>query len=325
MSHHCDSPDGNCSEIVEKVASHRYRHTINMNVRSRKSSTGSFPDDEAFDDEPRYFSVKDYPPSPSTRRYMDFEYYNGQMNNSRHGPAFPYSDSDTRSDSSTKLSSMSSSYGNCEELVDNTEPLRLTEFERSPYRRVVGSTDNLAREYYRNNNPKLVVTRTTARSSESVFNENDHDPRFSPSGVPLTSRSFSSSGSGNLHPSQRGVTHVTAKYLNSNDLGIVSNAGTAGSYSVNHGGSVAAQNASGNSLGKRGSFSTSMLTINRTDNNLRSRSQSNMKSAMSHINMNRQYSHYPNGLYRNRSTRGLSVSDELLEWTHDGTTEATLV
>ena len=289
-------------------------------MRERKSSTGSFPDDEELDDGPRYFSAKDYPPSPSTRRYMDLEYYNGQMSNSRQGPAFPYSDSDTRSDSSTKLSSMSSSYGNCEELMDSSEPLRLNGIERSSYRKVAGSTDNLVREYYRANSPKLVVTRSTARSSESVFNDNDHDP-LSPNGVvPFANRSFSCSGSSHLQASQKGVTHVTAKYLNSSELGIVSNTGTAGSYSVNHGGSIGAQNAPGRSLGTKGSISTSMLSINRTANNLRSRSHGNLNSAM-----NRQYTYYPNGLHRNRSNGGLSVSDELLEWTNDDTSEATLV
>ena len=312
---------------MEKVASHRYRHTVNMSIGSRKGSTGSYPDDEEFDDEPlngRYFSAKDYPPSPSSRRSMDYQYHNGQVHNgTRQGPAFHYSDSDTRSDSSTKLSSMSSSYGNCEEFMDNSEPFRANGFERSHYRRVVSSTDNLAHDY---SNPRLVVTRPTARSSESVFSDGD-DARFSPTGAPLSKRSFSCSASNHVHPSHKGVTYVTAKYLNSSDLGIVSNAGSAGSYSVNHGGGLAVPNASGRSLATKGSFSMSLLAINRTENNLRSTSHGNLKSAMSQVSMNRPYLRYPDGLYRNRSTTltGLSASDELLEWANEETSEATLV
>ncbi|XP_031572232.1 FERM domain-containing protein 4A-like isoform X2 [Actinia tenebrosa] len=268
------------------------------------------------------FSRIGCPPSPSTRSYQG--YFDTRIHHSpstewntrspravndgsRNGPAFQYSDSDTRSDSSTKPSSISSSYTNSEEIGD--ESTRVQEVDRSPpYRIIASSWDNLNGRYSRSPSPCLTNNKYAAKSTESV--SSDSDPRLSPySPTTKTNRAFSF-GSAMLRPPQS-FSQRNKKYLNTSELAILSNTGNAGSYSLSHNSSISR---SGPNLADRAYGSTScLLPVNK---NRRAGSSSNVDSSYLNNNM-------VNG--NPSSLPSFHEEDLQLEWVNDNDQQATLV
>lgn len=266
------------------------------------------------------------PPSPSTRSYQGYfdtrihqspssEWNRGDTrspravnDSSRHGPAFQYSDSDTRSDSSTKPSSISSSYTNSEEIAD--ESSRVQEVDRSPpYRIIASSWDNLdTGRHSRSPSPRLLNNRYPAQSTESV--SSDSDPRYSPhSPITKTNRAFSF-GSAMLRPPQS-FSQRNKKYQNTSELAILSNTGNAGSYSLSHNSSISR---SGPNLANRAYGSTSCLLP--VAKNRRAGSSSNVDSSYLNNNM-------VNGTQS--SLPSFYEEDLQLEWVNDNDQQATLV
>ncbi|XP_032235656.2 FERM domain-containing protein 4A [Nematostella vectensis] len=268
------------------------------------------------------------PPSPSTRSYQGPSESHFQFSPSMHGsksgyerpgPAFQYSDSDTRSDtrsdSSTKPSSVSSSYENSEDFTDNTsDTIRNYEGERSPPYRgmMISSWDNLnTHSCSRSPSPRL--TPGVGQSSESIHSEGG-DPRlppYSPTG--RMDRAFSF-GSAMLRPPKLYSKRGNNKYLNTSDLAIVSSTGNAGSYSLNHKNNPNSR--SGPNLNAKVYSSTSSLSTLGTH-------QAPMRGAASHMNM--PYLIQSTLERTNQLSMPSFFEEDVLEWNSDEQHEATLV
>ena len=303
-----------------------YRTNYHYSSGSVKGSTESFQDEaleHAFNGGPpspmfyggppsRYssnLSGRQYSPAADRRRVQGRFSPHG-MEHARPWPAFQYSDSD-RSDSSTKPSSISSSYANSEDFTDNGESLRFVEIDgRNPYNRRIGSSwDSLnATNNSRSPSPRPSGSRSAGQSSESLYS--DHDS-YSPNSPGFGQRSFSFAST-LPHPEHLGRPKV--RYMS--DLGIVSNSGQAGSYSVTHMGSARTEPQA--QLGK-GFMSTSLSTITRS-----SAPNSALRSVRSHVDMAMPYLTNP-GLYRAYHSSKASFNEQLLEWEGDEEQEATLV
>ncbi|XP_020904210.1 FERM domain-containing protein 4A isoform X2 [Exaiptasia diaphana] len=254
------------------------------------------------------------PPSPSSHSYQGFFDSPNRsesrsprrfLDSSRQGPAFQYSDSDTRSDSSTKHSSISSSYTNSEDFIDGIDTLRVQDpGEHSPsYKPMASSWDNhLDDRVSRSPSPYSPNSRY-GHSSESLCSDN-YSP-YSPSGK----RSFSF-GSALLRPPQR--YSRANKYINTSDVAIVSNTGNSGSYSLGQYDHMAR---SGPNLADRTSYGSSNLLLP-IDKRIRMGSSSN--SSMPYLSNNL----LQNG---NPSSMPSFYEDHTLQWNNDDEQQATLV
>lgn len=220
--------------------------------------------------------------------------------NNRAVPAFQYSDSDTRSDSSTKPSSVSS-YANSEDLGENPEPYWY-------HRRMGNSCESLDESHIRGPSPRFFVNRSAGQSSESL--NSDHEGSNSSFSPMRNQRSFSF----DARPSNLRLPN--AKYLNTSDVAIMSTSGMAGTYSVNHN-SRLSPNLSG-----KGYISTSLSTIDKPA----MLSNMNLRTAKSQVNMSAvPYLTNP-GYYRTNQPSESSIYEEdLLEWRANDDSEATLV
>ena len=308
---------GNYSH-TERVNSRHYRTSVSLNLSSRKSSThssDSLPDDRGSCSGPPSPVTSPYrraPPSPTTKSYHGFPNTRRQHSplangpragrlsprgeNGRAVPAFQYSDSE---DSSTKPSS-ASSYANSEEFGENLEPYW-------PHRKLGNSCESLDENHFRGSSPHLIVSRSAGHSYESL--NSDQDGSSSPYSPMRTQRSFSF----DARPSN--VKLPTGKYLNTSDLAIMSTSGTAGSYSVNHNTRI------GPNLSSKGYISTSLSTIDKSP----LRSDMNLRTAKSQVNMSGPHMTNP-GYYRTNQPSEISIFEEdLLEWRSNDESEATLV
>lgn len=311
---------------TERLSSHRYRTSVNLSV-GRKGSTvssESFHDRDSVDrgsysgpPSPVISPYRKTPPSPTARSYHGSSETRRQYSplangpragrlsprgeNNRSVPAFQYSDSDTRSDSSTKPSSVSS-YANSEDNGDNIEPYW-------HQRRIGNSCESLDGNHVRGPSPRMFVNRSAEQSSESL--NSDHEGSSSPFSPVRNYRSFSFSA----RPSNLKIP--TVKYLNTSELGIISNSGTAGSYSVNHTSRLSPN------LASKGYISTSMSKIDLPPPSL---SNMNLRTARSQVNMSTIPYLISPGYHRKNQLSELSIYEEdLLEWRANDDSEATLV
>lgn len=325
LYHSHSATNGSSYTQTEKLSPQRYRTSVNMNVGSRKSSTVSADSLLERDSLERGFysgppspvtsPYRKTPPSPTARSYHGFRQHSPLANGPRAGrflpwgennhravPAFQYSDSDTRSDSSTKPSSVSS-YANSEDFGDNPEPYW-------HHRKMGNSCESLDENHIRGPSPRLlIVNRSAGQSSESL--NSDHEGSGSPfSPVQRNQRSFSF----DARPSNLKLPN--AKYLNTSDLAIMSTSGTAGSYAVNHK-SRLSPNLSG-----KGYISTSLSTIDKSA----MLSNTHLRTVKSQANMSAvPYLTNP-GYYRTNHPSELSIYEEdVLEWRANDDSEATLV
>ena len=305
----------------EKIGSHRYRTSVNLSLGTRRGSvisTNSFQDDEfperGFHNglpSPVISPYSKHPHSPNARSYHGHAENRRQHSplangpkagklsprgdSTRTGPAFQYSDSDTRSDSSTKPSSVSS-YANSEDLGENLEPYW--------HQRIGNSWESLNDNHLRGSSPRLIVSRSAGQSSESLCS--DQDGSTSPYSPLRSQRSFSF----DIQPQS---SKISTKYLNTSDLAIVSTSGKAGSYAVNH------NSKPGLRLAGKGFISTSLSTIDKSmpPANL------HLRTAKSHTNM--PFLTNP-GFYRtNNSSESSIFEEDLLEWKAEEGSEAMLV
>lgn len=311
---------------TERLSPHRYRTSVNLSV-GRKGSTvssESFHDRDSVDrgsysgpPSPVISPYRKTPPSPTARSYHGSSETRRQYSplangpragrlsprgeNNRPVPAFQYSDSDTRSDSSTKPSSVSS-YANSEDNGDNIEPYWYQ-------RRIGNSCESLDGNHVRGPSPRMFVNRSAEQSSESL--NSDHEGSSSPFSPVRNYRSFSFSA----RPSNLKIP--TVKYLNTSELGIISNSGTAGSYSVNHTSRLSPN------LASKGYISTSMSKIDLPPPSL---SNMNLRTARSQVNMSTIPYLISPGYHRKHQLSELSIYEEdLLEWRANDDSEATLV
>ena len=311
---------------TERLSPHRYRTSVNLSV-GRKGSTvssESFHDRDSVDrgsfsgpPSPVISPYRKTPPSPTARSYHGSSETRRQYSplangpragrlsprgeNNRSVPAFQYSDSDTRSDSSTKPSSVSS-YANSEDNGDNIEPYW-------HQRRIGNSCESLDGNHVRGPSPRMFVNRSAEQSSESL--NSDHEGSSSPFSPVRNYRSFSLSA----RPSNLKIP--TVKYLNTSELGIISNSGTAGSYSVNHTSRLSPN------LASKGYISTSMSKIDLPPPSL---SNMNLRTARSQVNMSTIPYLISPGYHRKNQLSELSIYEEdLLEWRANDDSEATLV
>lgn len=256
------------------------------------------------------------PPSPSSHSYQGFFDSPNRseprsprrlLDNSRQGPAFQYSDSDTRSDSSTKHSSISSSYTNPDELIEGIDGLRIQDpAERSPtYSRPMASSwdNHLDDRVSRSPSPHSPTYRY-GHSSESLCSDS-----YSPHS-PSDKRAFSF-GSAMLRPPQR---YSRGKHINTSDLAIVSSNGNAGRYSLAKLHSMAR---SGPNLADKSSYSSSALLLP-LDKRERAGSST-------HVNLSMPY--LSNNLLQNGSPSSLPsfYEDHVLQWNAEDEQHATLV
>lgn len=326
--HSHSSSNGGSFTQTERLSPQRYRTSVSLSIASRNGSTisaESLQDREQLErgsysgpPSPVMPPYRKAPPSPTSRSYQGFSTetrrqhsplangpragrFSPGRENSRAVPAFQYSDSDTRSDSSTKPSSVSS-YANSEDFGENPEPYW-------HHRRMGNSCESLDENHIRGPSPRLFANRSAGHSSESL--NSDHEGNYSPFSPVRNQRSFSF----DARPSN--LKLPTVKYLNTSDLAIMSTSGTAGSYSVNHS-SRLSPNLSG-----KGYISTSLSTIDKpallSNTNLRTvRSQANMSAVP--------YLRNPAGYYRTNQPSESSIYEEdLLEWRANDDSEATLV
>lgn len=318
--------NGSSYTQTERLSPQRYRTSVSLSLASRNGSiisAESLQDRDAL--ERGYYSgppspvISPYrktPPSPTVRSYQGISETRRQHSplangpragrfsllgeNNRAIPAFQYSDSDTRSDSSTKPSSVSS-YANSEDLGENPEPY-------GHHRRIGNSCESLDENHIRGPSPRLFVNRSAGQSSESL--NSDHEGSNSPFSPMRSQRSFSF----DARPSNLRLPN--AKYLNTSDLAIMSTSGMAGTYSVNHN-SRLSPNLSG-----KGYISTSLSTIDKPA----LLSNMNLRTAKSQVNMSAvPYLTNP-GYYRTNQPSESSIFEEdLLEWRANDDSEATLV
>lgn len=320
--------NGNSFTQTEKLSTQRYRTSVSLSLASRNGSTisaESLQDRDAFErgfysgpPSPVISPYRKTPPSPTTRSYHGFSETRRQHSplangpragrfspgreNNRAVPAFQYSDSDTRSDSSTKPSSVSS-YANSEDFGENPEPYW-------HHRRMGNSCESLDENHIRGPSPRLFVNRSAGQSSESL--NSDHEGNYSPFNHVRGQRSFS------CDARPLNLKRPTVKYLNTSDLAIMSTSGTAGSYSVNHN-SRLSPNLSG-----KGYISTSLSTIDKPSALL---SDMSLRTARSQANMSAvPYLKNPTGYYRTNQPSESSIYEEdLLEWRANDDSKATLV
>lgn len=314
---HSSSNMGNYSQ-TERLNSHHYRTSVTLSLDSRKSSTissESLPDDRGSYSGPPSPVVSQYwrvPPSPTAKSYHGFpgtrRQHSPLANGPRAGrlsprgeksravPAFQYSDSE---DSSTKPSS-ASSYANSEDFGENPEPYW-------HHRRIGNSCESLDETHFRGSNPRFTVSRSAGQSYESL--DSDQDGSSSPYSPVRNQRSFSF----DARPSNLKLPNV--KYLNTSDLAIMSSSGAAGSYSVNHNTRIAPD------LSRNTYMCRSLSTIDRPP----VRSNTNLRTAVSQVNMSVPYMTNP-GYYRTNQPSPSSIFEEdLLEWRANDESEATLV
>lgn len=318
--------DGPNYSQTERLSPQRYRTSVNLSVGSKGStvSAESLHDRDSIDrgsysgpPSPVISPYRKTPPSPTARAYHGFSETRRQHSplangpragrfsprgeNNRSVPAFQYSDSDTRSDSSTKPSSVSS-YANSEDNGDNTEPYW-------HQRRIGNSCESLDENHVRGPSPRMFVNRSAEQSSESL--NSDHEGSPSPFSPVRNHRSFSLSA----RPSNLKIP--TVKYLNTSDLGIISTSGTAGSYSLNHTSRLSPN------LASKGFISTSLSKIDRPPPSL---SNMNLRTARSQVNMSTMPYLTSPGYYRKNQFSESSIYEEdLLEWRANDESEATLV
>ncbi|PFX33465.1 FERM domain-containing protein 4A-like isoform X1 [Stylophora pistillata] len=318
--------DGPNYSQTERLSPQRYRTSVNLSVGSKGStvSAESLHDRDSIDrgsysgpPSPVISPYRKTPTSPTARAYHGFSETRRQHSplangpragrfsprgeNNRSVPAFQYSDSDTRSDSSTKPSSVSS-YANSEDNGDNIEPYW-------HQRRIGNSCESLDENHVRGPSPRMFVNRSAEQSSESL--NSDHEGSPSPFSPVRNPRSFSLSA----RPSNLKIP--TVKYLNSSDLGIISTSGTAGSYSLNHTSRLSPN------LASKGFISTSLSKIDRPPPSL---SNMNLRTARSQVNMSTMPYLTSPGYYRKNQFSELSIYEEdLLEWRANDESEATLV
>lgn len=319
--------NGSSYSQTERLSPRRYRTSVNLSVGSRKGSTvsaESLHDRDSIErgsysgpPSPVISPYRKTPPSPTARPYHGFSETRRQHSplangpragrfylwgeNNRAVPAFQYSDSDTRSDSSTKPSSVSS-YANSEDFGDNLEPYW-------HHRRMDNSCESLDENHVRGPSPRLFVNRSAGQSTESL--NSDHEGSSSPFSPMRNQRSFSF----DARPSN--FKRPTVKYLNTSDLAIMSTSGTAGSYSVNHNSRLSPN------LASKGYISTSLSTIDKPHPLL---SNTNLRTAKSQANMSTVPHLTVPGYYRNNQLSESSIFEEdLLEWRANDESEATLV
>lgn len=318
--------NGSSYTQTEKLSPQRYRTSVSLSLASRNGSVisaESLHDRDALErgfysgpPSPVISPYRKTPPSPTTRSYHGFSETRRQHSplangpragrfsplgdNNRAVPAFQYSDSDTRSDSSTKPSSVSS-YANSEDLGENPEPYW-------HHRRIGNSCESLDENHIRGPSPWLSVNRSAGQSSESL--NSDHEGSNSPFSPMRSQRSFSF----DARPSNLRIPN--AKYLNTSDLAIMSTSGMAGTYSVNHNSRLSPN------LSNKGYISTSLSTIDKPA----LLSNMNLRTAKSQVNMSAvPYLTNP-GYYRTNQLSASSIFEEdLLEWRANDDSEATLV
>ncbi|KAL9971536.1 hypothetical protein ACROYT_G017710 [Oculina patagonica] len=320
------SSNGSSYTQTERLSPHRYRTSVSLSIASRNGSTisaESLQDKDAFErgynsgpPSPVTSPYRKAPPSPTARSYHGFSETRRQHSplangpragrfspgreNHRAVPAFQYSDSDTRSDSSTKPSSVSS-YANSEDFGENPEPYW-------HHRRIGNSCESLDENHIRGPSPRLFANHSAGQSSESL--NSDHEGNYSPFSPVRNQRS----NSFDARPSNLKLPNV--KYLNTSDLAIMSTSGTAGSYSVNHNSRLSPN------LAGKGYISTSMSTIDKPA----LLSNTNLRTVRSQVNMSAvPYLTNP-GYYRTNQLSESSIYEEdLLEWRANDDSEATYV